>query len=407
MSEPCNKKAANAPETLGDHATGASLPRLTASRLDLARACPGSFALPHIPTAPGAAARKGTLIHAYIEHVLGGVADPPLPEEKAARRVCESLDAGALCEVAVGSGVELLSIEQPLGWDPGTGRAAAPEVDEHAEHRDYSAFPDAFVAGTADVISVFGDHVRVTDFKTGSYEVADPGENPQLLFLGLAAAKAHGKDRAVVQVASISDDGALKVRRAELRPRDLERVEDDLGNILRAVEESRAAGPPKLRPGRHCRFCPALPNCPAIAREAQALIEEPLDELDAESVAGAWGRLQAVEAAAKRTRDALTLYVANRGEEIPLDGGATLKLVEGRRQNLDPGVALKIVAERFGAEAAYAAASVSPTSLKKVVKDREEARRILASIEEAGGLANTTYESLRESPPSRPSAPSP
>ena len=64
-------------------------PRLTASRLELARSCPGSFALgPHVSPAPGEAAEKGTAIHAFLEAILDGI-DPAevYPEHPDARRV--------------------------------------------------------------------------------------------------------------------------------------------------------------------------------------------------------------------------------------------------------------------------------------------------------------------------------
>ncbi len=46
----------------------ATLPRLTASRLQLARTCPGSFSLPHFRTET-AQAERGTGVHAFIEGV--------------------------------------------------------------------------------------------------------------------------------------------------------------------------------------------------------------------------------------------------------------------------------------------------------------------------------------------------
>ena len=167
-------------------------PRLTASRLELARSCPGSFALgPHVSPAPGEAAEKGTAIHAFLEAILDGVdPDEALPELPEARAVCEKIDAREVHEVA---GPDP-STETPLGWDPATGEAReAPRAT--TERRDYSALPEGWVAGTADAVSEEDAAVRVTDWKTGAFEVPDPGENPQLLFLGLAAARAPGTAR--------------------------------------------------------------------------------------------------------------------------------------------------------------------------------------------------------------------
>lgn len=366
-------------------------PRLTASRLELARSCPGSFTLgPHVSPAPGEAAEKGTAIHAFLEAILDGVdPDEALPELSEARAVCEKIDAREVHEVAGPNP----STETPLGWDPATGEAReAPRAT--GERRDYSALPEGWVAGTADAVSAIGDAVRITDWKTGAFEVPDPAENPQLLFLGLAAARARGKDRAILQVVRVNDDGSLRARAAELGPDDLALAEAALVAVLEKVNDSRR-GVPQLRPGRHCRFCPALHRCPALAGEAQVLLEDPFEELDPGSAARAWEKLAAVESALKRAREALTTYVANRGGRLPLDEARSLRLVEGRRQSLDPGVALGIVRDRFGEEEAYRAASVSPTSLKKVLPSAD-AREVLDEVEKRGGLTTTTYESLRE-----------
>jgi hypothetical protein len=259
------------------------LPRLTASRLGLARSCPGSFAIgPHVSPPPGEAAEKGTAIHAFIEAVLDGVhPDEALPAHPEARDVCEKIDVREVYEVAGPSP----STETPLGWDPETGEAAeAPRTT--AERHDYSALPEDWVAGTADAVSLEGDAVRLTDWKTGAFEVPDPGENPQLLFLGIAAARAHGKDRAILQVVRVNEDGSLRARTAELGPDDLALAESSLVAVLARVEKSRE-GVPELRPGRHCRFCPALHRCPAVAGEATALLEDPFEELDPASAARA------------------------------------------------------------------------------------------------------------------------
>ncbi len=368
-------------------------PRITASRLGLAKSCPGSFALgPHVSPAPGEAAEKGTAIHAFLEAVLDGVdPDEALPEDPEARAVCEKIDARDVYGVAGPNP----STETPLGWDPATGEAReAPRAT--AERRDYSALPEGWVAGTADAVSAEGDAVRVTDWKTGAFEVPDPGENPQLLFLGIAAARSRGKDRAILQVVRVNEDGTLRARTAELGPDDLALAEASLVAVLGRVEKSRE-GVPELRPGRHCRFCPALYRCPAVAAEATALLEDPFEELDPASAARAWERLAACDAAIKRAREALFLYVAGRGGQLPLDDARSLRIVEGRRQSLDPKIALGIVRERFGEDAADKAASVSPTSLKKALPSAG-AMEVLDEVKKRGGLTSTTYESLREAP---------
>jgi hypothetical protein len=285
--------------------------------------------------------------------------------------------------------------EQPFGYDP-VFDAAESRRGPSGGHRDYSALPKDHLAGTADAVALPDDEDRVvvTDFKTGSFQVPDPHENLQLLLLALAASRFYGRKSAVAQVVRVDESGGLHARRAELSPEDLGAARLRILTLLERVEASRA-GEPELRPGRQCRFCPAMHRCPAIAGEAQALVEDPLEELDEGTAAVAWRRVLAAEAAAKRAREALASYVAGRGDAIPLGDGQSLRLVESRRKSLDSGITLALIRERLGDEAAAEAASFSPTSVKKALP-AADAKEVLAEIESRGGVTVTTYESLRE-----------
>ncbi len=175
-------------------------------------------------------------------------------------------------------------------------------------------------------------------------------------------------------------------------------AEERIRKIVRSVEGSRAPageGAPRLVTGSHCRFCPAIARCPAIAGAAQALIDEKDGELTPSSAAAAWERLQAVEAAAKKARAALSSFVAGEGCEgsVVLPGGSSLRIVESRREKIDPALAMPVLRGAFG-ERADAAVSVSKTGLKRLAGDRLSS--LMDELEGAGAVEVSHSESLRE-----------
>lgn len=139
---------------------------LTASRLELAAKCPGSFALGHVQT-ESEAAGKGTEIHAFIETLLSeGLLEPQALTDPEARSICERLDPTEVFRIAAGRslagenaeeeedpGEGQLLVEHALALSPDAGEALA--FPEGGGHRDYSEAPEGYVCGTADAIAVF------------------------------------------------------------------------------------------------------------------------------------------------------------------------------------------------------------------------------------------------------------
>ncbi len=85
----------------------------------------------------------------------------------------------------------------------------------------------------------------------------------------------------------------------------------------------------------------------------------------------------------------------SRGGEgpVPLGGRKQLKVVESRREKIDPRKAMPLLREAFG-EAADDAASVGKTGLRRLAG--EDHGRIMADLERAGAVEVTRTESLRE-----------
>lgn len=364
-----------------------SYPQLTASRLDLAATCPGSFAHEHTHTT-NSAAERGTAVHEYIAKLLKSEW-VQLPADKDTAELCRALNDQQLMEAARPRHSATLYTEQALYLLPTTGEAGLLEADHH---RDYSRAPEGSIPGTADALAVEEDRVTVTDWKTGGRESSWPTDSYQLRFLGLAAARSFGMNEAVVQIGKIGEDGWLELHSATLDAEELACIEGELKKIARKLRTARE-GEPIYRTGQHCRFCPAIATCPAIAGAAQAILDGPPEELTPATAADLWSKLQAVEAAAKRTRESLQEYVYAR--PIPTDEGKQLKVIETRRETIDSSVAFSVLRGYLPDEALADAISVTKSSLSGAL-DKEMRGEVLAILREQDAVSESYSESLRE-----------
>lgn len=364
-----------------------SYPQLTASRLDLAATCPGSFAHEHTHTT-NSAAERGTAVHEYIAGLLENEW-APLPADEQAAKLCRDLNEQEYMEAARPRHSAMLYTEQALYLLPTTGEAGLLESDHH---RDYSRAPEGSIPGTADALAVEEDGVVVTDWKTGARESSRPADNHQLRFLGLAAARFFGMNQAVVQIGKVGDAGSLELHSATLDGEELDCIEGELKKIARQLRSARE-DEPVYRTGQHCRFCPAIANCPAIAGTAQAILDGPPEELTPATAADLWSKLQAVEAAAKRTRESLMEYVYAR--PIPTSAGKQLKVVETRRETIDSSIAFRVLRGYLPNEALAEAVSVTKSSLSGAL-DKEMQGEVLAILRGQDAVSESYSESLRE-----------
>jgi ATP-dependent exoDNAse (exonuclease V) beta subunit len=136
--------------------------QLTASRIELASKCPGSQVHEHVQTTNDAAER-GTAIHDYIACLLSR-GEASLPSNHEAHAVCERLDKDEILRTALpGSGANY-RVELGLYLSPASGETG---ILDGSHHRDYSEAPQGSIPGTADVVALEENRVRVTDWKTG------------------------------------------------------------------------------------------------------------------------------------------------------------------------------------------------------------------------------------------------
>lgn len=371
-----------------------SYPQLTASRLELAATCPGSFAHEHLHIT-NEFAKRGQAIHDYIAALLDED-EAIIPAEPKAAALCRNLDHSELVATARPNTYSTLHAEQGMYLLPAslTGVPGEAGLLDGEYHRDYSDAPEGSIPGTADALAVEDARVRITDWKSGATEVSRPHENPQLMLLALASARIFERPEAIVQIAYLRADGSVALDKATFDADELTSTEREISRVYRQVQAARE-GEPVYQVGSHCRFCPVLTHCPAIAEAAQALMNDlPEDELTPRRAAESWSRLQAVEAAAKRTREAIKEYAYAR--PVPTSEGRELRVVETSRQSIEPLKALPILREYLPDDTTLAEVlNINKSSLSAAF-DGQTRNEVLGAFEEAGALQSTYAESLRE-----------
>ncbi len=269
-----------------------------------------------------------------------------------------------------------------------------------AKHRDYTAAPEGYVPGTADVVAVVDEEtIAVTDWKTGNTMPTDPERSPQLRFHALAQALVHKATAVDAQIGYVSPDGEIHASSFRFEAKDLARMAAGFRDLINRVNAARYAAPnaqanaqPPLVVGGHCVYCPAFSHCPAQAGAAQALLEFKDDELTDKNIGEAWRRLQAVEAATKKVRAALAGYLEIKESPIALGGGAELKLIEASRESIILDIAMPILRDTFG-DAADEAVSLTKKGVERLAASH--AKQVLATLRDAGATKTTYSKSLR------------
>lgn len=232
----------------------------TASALDRTIKCPASQALPHITEPPGKAARKGTSIHTYLEHVDGGKnvegAIALVPEEH--QPLCRAIDPSDLP-----TDKSLYAAEVAVAYDYATGKG---RMLGQGKSRNYGQLSPTEIAGTSDVMA-WGQYLKVSDYKTGMGYVPAAKGNPQLLLIALAGTRALGLDTATVEIIRVNETGPPVRDLAEVDEFDLDsfalKVKQTMASVQVAATEIEAGRTPDVREGGWCKYCPAKQACPA------------------------------------------------------------------------------------------------------------------------------------------------
>lgn len=254
-------------------------------------ACPASFALAQQVTAHGGGgssiyAATGTVAHALAEEALTDGYDPAsqLDETVEVDGFTIKVDTEMVDAVRVyvqevqdrAAGATWFALETRVCLDDywSTGTFAPPSV---------SAF------GTADTIAYHGTslHMDVVDYKNGAGVFVDVTDNPQLNYYAAGALREIlARDYAApvtidLTIVQPNVRGAEKVRTFRTSTLDVLLWVDDV--LKPTIAEAMAPGA-RIAAGKHCRFCPARANCPALNQIAQDLARRDFGPSAAEPV---------------------------------------------------------------------------------------------------------------------------
>ena len=352
----------------------------TASRLQLALACPASQALGQVDTA-WAAGESGNERHALLARMVAG-------EE--VREASDALKAWAL-GFEGDALVPLLGAhdEVTLSWDyqRDSGRVLGRRLE-----RAYSMAGPTEYVGTADYLRISDGVVHVIDLKTGHGDVPHPSRNAQLRFLALAACRAHGVSQAKLGIFHAPEGRAPWWQWADVDAFELEVIAADLRTLAERIGYARrdaAKGTtPWLRLGEHCTYCPARFECPARTAMARALSSDALAEDwkrgldDDDAAARCLSRWQAARKVVDEVGKALHARAKERA--IPLDDGQQWGPVESSREVIDAEKAWPVLDALLGADAVRAALTVetSRAGIERSVKAAKAAGRLTGTIKD-------------------------
>lgn len=383
--------------------------KITGSRLPLASRCIGAVVLPGVHTTSDAA-ESGTGRHTYLRRVAAVGRDAALaeiPEGADWRETCEAIDVDAI----------------PSGqWE--TSFAYHPETDTArvlGTDRDYSYANTDEITGTADLIARTDDGAArpwLIDFK-GSEAVDAPAENLQLSFYALCHARVMGYDDIKVSICNIHNDGRLEWSHARFDGWDLETIASKVRMLwtrAQAARETYVTGglTPDLAAGMHCRYCPAMPMCPAQVTLAYELVTA-RDEMTAEGVlklddaqaGAAWVKVGLYREILERIEASLRVRAQIRG--LPLPDGSQLVVQESTRKTLDVEKALPILRSLIGDRAETfvdrsIASSVVETVSREVALARGEKVKatregVWTALRGARAVREQTYTQLRVKKP--------
>lgn len=379
---------------------------VSASGLQRLFACAAAAVLPGVARVT-AAATCGNWRHEFLRLVPSLGRDAALLEvPEAFREVCALIDLEGLPLEK-----DSFATEVAFAYNARTG--ASRELGRNL-NRAYGVLEPGEIPGTADVVGLLEDDgVYIPDWKGVDPTTPRARDNWQMRCLALAAARAYGRTRAVVELIHIPDDGSPPYRdRAEFDSLDLDGFEVELRELEERVEAERAklakGKRPAMTEGPHCRRCPALPMCPAKVTLAVAMGQglEAVPLLTLENAPRVLARLEAVELLAKEMRRALEDFAVTTPFDMP--DGERFGPVTTSREEIDPerGSALlaKLVDPLLALQAVEKKVTLTKSNLSLVIRERAKAtgekaapleRRIMRALREGGAVRSKPSTSVR------------
>jgi len=291
----------------------------------------------------------------------------------------------------------LLATEVAFAVNPGADTSRTLQQDGA---RDYSRARRGELCGTADLVTVVGGQLIVSDWKTGRYKMgADPSTDSQMRALGYAAARAYGYESVEVRLLNV-DEGGVRCTRRQLDAIDLATIGRDLLEVRDSVD-----GGALPKPGYWCsqEWCPIASVCPATQKTIAQLDPELQLTADIRSPEHA-AQLRERVAVAKKALAALEAAIKEYASRhpIPLGNGKVLAMQERTRRTIDCTPEAVAALARYGVGDAVES-TVRLAAIKRSVKSAcangqaaGTMRALLAELENLGVVKTRTYTTVTE-----------
>ena len=324
----------------------------SASAAARVEACPGSLYLQAV-SRTSEDAERGNGGHKFLELVADGIPKHLALEAIAPeyRDECAAIDLDATF-----SGLVSLRPEVAYAIDvrDGSVRLLGSRLARAYVCGEYE------VPGTVDLVAtdVMSDVPVAVDWKTGFADVPHPSVNLQVGFAAYCVAAESGAGEVEGRIAYHRGGGVPRVERHRFDSWELDGFLERLQRIHAAALEARGRQT-TLRPGEHCRYCPALASCDAqtgLARDMLPVLAETqrrLTMLTPEQAGEAWQKLRAIKQLADHVEEGLKAMA--RQQPLPLPNGQVLKETRSHAVSFNKSTALALLRERGVTDAEIAA----------------------------------------------------
>lgn len=263
------------------------------------------------------------------------------------------------------------------------------------------------LVGTTDIAGVTEEAFVLHDWKTGRGHIERAEVNWQTRAYAIMGARAYGRTHAVGSIVRILDDSSVWYDKFEMDSMELDSHESEL-RALMARREEVIAMPPEQRPplheGRHCKYCPALPFCPAKVTLLSTAFAtgEPLStevvELTPERASIAWARIETAEKLLERLKAVVKDYA--RQTPFPTGDGYVVGEVTENREAIVANRANTILQAHLGPQLGAVVYSESIEETTEMTKKRLKSalgKYVLPTMPQAKitHLEKDTLEALR------------
>lgn len=337
----------------------------TGSSIERASLCPASHALPGYRES-SRYAEAGTAVHSFLEVVS---IDWAKRDEALSRlagedlSACQSIMQEDMFE-AIGD-LRGVRCEAAFAYDVAARKS---RLLGYGIARDYGHLSQDEIALTIDVVGVREDGVPVAlDWKNGSQDVTEPGNNWQMRAAALAAFGVV--DECEVRIV-YTRERPFRVERATFDMLDLDEHAAGLQRIvarIRKAEADVAAGrlPVVSASEKACQYCGCVASCPAKTGLARRMVpelanvESQILTLTPEQAGVAWLKVKEAKSLVERVERGLKQLADNGSVHLP--DGKEVRPIEKRKSYTNADAALAL-AEKYGASPGELAECVKTTS---------------------------------------------